>query len=186
MRLPIAADDTYASGASVADADMVGCRTVVGVTVPAIAMGDGTLTPSVTAVAVSAAAGMAAPPASVDDADMIVPADMVVGTAVGVVVPAAATGDTAVNAYGVGESSQSDGDITAGMGFGAIALGDTMAADRGATAGIHSRRDGLEGTGFSPPKRRNGSNSAARRTRKCARHDSSKSRGDPDPWAPDT
>ena len=74
--------------------------------------------------------------------------------------------------------AQSDGDVAAGMGFGAIALGGTMAVDRGATAGTQSRRDGSEGTGFSPPKRRNGRNSAERRARKRARYDSSASHGD--------
>ena len=41
------------------------------------AMGDGAPTPVDTAIAASAAAGMAAPPASVDDADMII--NIVVG-----------------------------------------------------------------------------------------------------------
>ena len=69
--------------------------TRVGVTVPAIALGDGASTRPVTTIVVSAAASTIAPPVSVSGADMIVPADMAVDcsdAAVDVATAAAATG----------------------------------------------------------------------------------------------
>ena len=148
--------------------------------------------PVLTATATAAAVGVAAS-AATDDADMIVdtaagivspatsiggacmavdtavgvtiPADMADDAAVGVVVRAVAAGDTAVDVYGVGESLQSDDGVAADMGIFAITLGGTMAVDQGATTETQSRHDGSKGTGSSPPKRRNGRNSEARRAR---------------------
>ena len=141
---PAADDDAYASGVSTPDADVAtdtrvsvstadadqATSTRASATVPVAALGHGTFTPPVTEVPASAAANMAAPPVSVDDANMT--ADVGDG--------ALAPSVTSIAVVG---ASGADADIAVGMATGLVADGpaithygtanDTM-TDQGATA----------------------------------------------------